>query len=72
VFKLDTNHIIDAGRVFPVCGNTFLMLNKTRFATHFEFIGDTTIHYGIFTGCDKNIPFTQTAVNFVNTKSNCC
>jgi len=72
VFKLDSSHIIDAGRVFPVCANTYLMLNKTRFAPHFEFIGDTTTHYGVFAGCDKNIPFTQKTVPIVNTKSNCC
>lgn len=56
-FKLDDHHIIETGKVFPVCGNTWLMLEKSRFAEHFEFIGNFDTHYGIFEGCGLNVPF---------------
>lgn len=58
-FVLDAHHIIDKGKVFPVCGNTDSMLRDSRFAPHFEFIGDRSKHYGIFEGCGTAIPFTQ-------------
>ncbi|NNU14753.1 methyltransferase domain-containing protein [Parvularcula sp. ZS-1/3] len=56
-FALDNHHLIQKGRVFPVCGNTFLMLKDTRFAEHFEFIGDFSTHYGIFKGCGIEMPY---------------
>ncbi len=56
-FLLDKHHRLEAGRVLPVCGNTFRMLRETRFAGHFEFYGDTTTHYGLFPGCGGGIPF---------------
>ncbi len=58
-FDLDSHHAIEAGRVFPVCGNTYRMLNETRFAAHFEFIGDFSQHFGLFAGCGTDIPFAQ-------------
>jgi len=54
---LDKHHHIETGRVFPVCGNTWRMLHETRFAPHFEFIGDFSRHYGLFEGCGAAIPF---------------
>ena len=33
------------------------MLHDTRFAPHFDFIGDMSHHYGIFDGCGKSLPF---------------
>lgn len=56
-FMLDKHHHIETGKVFPVCGNTWRMLNETRFASHFDFIGDFSRHYGIFEGCGGGIPF---------------
>lgn len=56
-FVLDKHHYIEAGRVFPVCGNTWCMLHDTRFKTHFEFIGDFSRHYGLFEGCGGGLPF---------------
>lgn len=56
-FHLDSHHAIELGRVFPVCGNTWLMLKQSRFAPHFDFIGDFSTHYGIFSGCGTNVPF---------------
>jgi len=54
---LDKHHHIEAGRVFPVCGNTWRMLHETRFAPHFEFIGDFSRHYGLFERCGAELPF---------------
>lgn len=56
-FVLDKHHRIEAGRVFPVCGNTWRMLRDSRFAPHFEFIGDFDRHYGLFAGCGGGLPF---------------
>jgi len=58
-FELDGHHLIETGKVFPVCGNTYHMLHDTRFGPHFEYIGNKTIHYGIFSGCGKSIPFSD-------------
>jgi SAM-dependent methyltransferase len=58
-FDLDAHHPIETGRVFPVCGNTFRMLQQTRFAPHFSFIGDFERHYGLFEGCGSSIPFAS-------------
>lgn len=56
-FILDEHHVIETGKMFPVCGNTYRMLNDTRFAEHFEFFGSWETHYGIFEGCGTVIPF---------------
>ena len=56
-FVLDKHHSIDTGRIFPVCGNTWRMLKDTRFAPHFEFIGNFDTHYGLFEGCGEAVPF---------------
>ena len=31
---------METGKIFPVCGNTYHMLHDTRFAPHFDFLGD--------------------------------
>jgi SAM-dependent methyltransferase len=56
-FTLDGHHVIETGKVFPVCGNTWRMLADTRFRPHFDYIGDFSRHYGIFAGCGTTIPF---------------
>ena len=58
---------MEVGKVFPVCGNTWNMLKKTRFKKHFDFIGNFDKHYGIFPGCGKGNPFTEG-----ETSENCC
>jgi SAM-dependent methyltransferase len=69
-FELDGHHLIERGKVFTVCGNTWRMLADTRFAPHFDFIGDFSTHYGIFPGCGTSIPFaTATAPA---SGSSCC
>lgn len=54
---LDKHHVIETGRVFPVCGNTWRMLYETRLREHFDFIGDFSRHYGLFAGCGGQMPF---------------
>jgi SAM-dependent methyltransferase len=56
-FELDGHHRFEAGRIMTVCGNTSLMLEKSRFARHFDFLGDRTTHFGIFPGCGTSLPF---------------
>jgi arsenite methyltransferase len=75
----DKHHWIEAGKVFPVCGNTFRMLAESRLAPHFRFIGDFNRHYGLFEGCGTAIPFTKTGLEATmsttasaNTNSSIC
>lgn len=70
-FVLDKHHDIEAGRVYPVCGNTWRMLHDTRFQSHFEFIGDFSRHFGLFEGCGAAIPF-DTDLRAANPVSACC
>ena len=62
-FVLDGHHRFETGRVFPVCGNTALMLEKSRYGRHFDVFGDTAKHFGIFPGCGTSLPFSQEARN---------
>ncbi len=62
-FRLDGHHLFETGRMATVCGNTALMLQKSRFSRHFDFFGDTTRHFGIFPGCGTNMPFTAETKN---------
>ncbi|WP_164116123.1 methyltransferase domain-containing protein [Sphingorhabdus sp. Alg239-R122] len=57
VFELDKGHMIEKGRVFPICGNSWKMLADTRFAEYFEFVGDFAVHYGVFAGCGGGMPY---------------
>jgi len=70
VFSLDNHHVIELGRIFPVCGNTYRMLAESRFAKYFDFIGDWSTHYGIFPGCGTASPFGQT--DAAATSGACC
>jgi arsenite methyltransferase len=69
-FVLDKHHDIETGRVFKVCGNTWRMLHDTRFASHFEFIGDFSRHFGLFEGCGGGLPFDRESAS--NGSSACC
>lgn len=70
-FVLDKHHDMETGRVFPVCGNTWRMLKDTRLASHFDFIGDFTRHYGLFEGCGSSLPFDQNT-SISDQRSSCC
>ena len=69
-FKLDKHHFIEAGKQFPVCGNTWRMLHDTRFINHFDFYGNFDQHFGIFPGCGMGIPFDDAATS--EPKGGCC
>ena len=70
MFFHDKHHVIDKGKVFPVCGNTYRMLNESKFKDHFKFIGTMNNHYGIFGGCGVSIPFDESVESSVETQ--CC
>lgn len=70
-FVLDKHHVIETGKVFPVCGNSWKMLAETRFARHFDFIGDFSRHFGIFAGCGTALPFDGIAAGAV-ASAGCC
>jgi SAM-dependent methyltransferase len=69
---LDRHHVLPAGKVFPVCGNTFDMLKETRFREHFAFIGDKSRHYGIFPGCGTALPFAAEQAASGTAAGACC
>ncbi len=71
-FVLDGHHLIERGKVFPVCGNTWKMLADTRFAPYFDFVGDFSSHYGIFPGCGTSIPFASEAALSATGGGSCC
>ena len=56
--RLDDHHYFPKGKIMSVCGNTYKMLNDTRYKSNFEFFGDWSTHYGIFEGCGENAPFS--------------
>lgn len=62
-YRLDKHHLIDAGRMFPVCGNSWKMLAETRLAPHFEFFGNFERHFGVFQGCGAAMPYSTTNAN---------
>ena len=71
-FLLDKHHLIEKGRHFSVCGNTYRMLNESRFAPHFEFYGSWDNHYGIFPGCGMNLPFDTENSGSSDDGGSCC
>lgn len=68
-FPLDKHHRIEAGRAFPICGNSWRMLAETRFAPYFEFIGDFSRHFGAFADCGETLPFDGSTSD---TSAGCC
>lgn len=74
LFTLDKHHSIEKGRHFLVCGNTWRMLQETRFRDHFDFYGTMNKHFGIFADCGNPIPFGDSQQNqhSSNGGGNCC
>lgn len=72
VFKVDKHHLIESGKVFPVCGNTWRMLQQTRLADHFTFVGNFNQHFGLFTGCGSSMPFVQSEQQQQEEGGACC
>jgi len=52
-----------------VCGNTAAMLQQTRFARHFQIIGDRSVHYGLF---DCGPDAVGAATEPTTTTASCC
>ncbi|WP_137702027.1 methyltransferase domain-containing protein [Marimonas lutisalis] len=71
-FALDDHHVIEAGKVFPVCGNTWKMLHDTRLRPHFDFVGNFDTHYGIFAGCGGESPFERDTAGPAAAGGSCC
>ena len=72
-FDLDDHHHFPKGKIVSVCGNTFDMLNKSRFKKDFQFFGDTSTHFGIFAGCGTAMPFNvDEAENTNGQGASCC
>ncbi len=67
---LDDHHAFPKGKIMSVCGNTYRMLNETRYASHFEFYGDWSTHFGIFEGCGGSMPFSQQDAG--SSEGSCC
>ena len=69
---------MQAGKVFPVCGNTYHMLASTRFRQHFEYVGahpheaGKSAHFGIFDGCGKSLPFASASAAGAGGQGSCC
>ncbi len=67
-FKLDKHHSFTATAATPVSGNTFAILQGSRFQQHFEFIGSRDKHLGSFDTTAAGMPFDTTT----NAKSTGC
>ncbi len=52
-FHLDDHHTFRTGMPVPICSNTASMITDTRYARHFEVIGNMNTHYGLF-DCSDN------------------
>jgi SAM-dependent methyltransferase len=70
-WALDKHHRFATGKVVSVCGNTCRMLHESRFAAHFDFLGEGSRHLGIFEGCGNSLPFNADA-NAGATGASCC
>jgi ubiquinone/menaquinone biosynthesis C-methylase UbiE len=47
-FALDAEHLFVTGQPLPVCGNTSVILQKSRLSSHFRVVGDRSVHAGPF------------------------
>lgn len=56
-FIFDKQQQFETGKPSSVCGNTWHMLQNSRFAKHFEFIGDFRHHRGLFDVYGSSMPF---------------
>ena len=69
-FVLDQSHAFDKDKPVLVCGNTALMLSKTRLSKYFEVTGDFTTHFGEFKDCSS--PNAQGNDTGNSNSSTCC
>jgi SAM-dependent methyltransferase len=71
-FTLDAHHVFETGRPARVCGNTADMLTETRFAPHFEVIGDKQTHYGAFDCADAWAVHARSSAPQSSGGGSCC
>lgn len=71
-FSLDDHHDFEKGRILSVCGNTYRMLNETRYKEHFDFYGTWDTHYGIYEGCGGAMPFSVDGTGDDCATGSCC
>ncbi|MCB9671585.1 MAG: methyltransferase domain-containing protein [Alphaproteobacteria bacterium] len=71
LFVLDDHHTFEIGRPERVCGNTAAMLRDTRFGAHFDVVGDTSVHFGVF-DCGPTMASAQYAVPTAPSGGSCC
>jgi arsenite methyltransferase len=57
VIEIDADHAFATGRAVAVSGNSWRMLQQSRFARHFAFIGDFDTHMGAFSAGAGGSPF---------------
>lgn len=70
-FILDKDHKMEQGKIVSVSGNTFKMLQNTRFAAHFEFFGTFDQHFGAFPRPGaRRLPFSTKSSG--SAKGGCC
>lgn len=67
-FALDSQNTFTKGDNVAVSGNTWRMLQSTRFNPHFEFTGGWSDHRGIFVSADTKMPFSSDATE----TGSCC
>lgn len=71
-WALDHDHHFDTGRVQAVCRNTARMLSESRFAPHFEVLGEGTTHYGLFEDCNTSGVQVSCNCEVSSTGGACC
>ena len=71
LFVLDDHHWFETNRPERICRNTAKMLSETRFAEHFEVIGDTSTHYGEYP-CGGTMAYDQYATEEDQKVGSCC
>ncbi|MGR8930475.1 MAG: methyltransferase domain-containing protein [Gammaproteobacteria bacterium] len=60
-FELDNHHYFESGRPLRVCGNTADMIARSRYAEHFQVLGDKSRHFGLFDCGPSRSPDTSKA-----------
>ncbi len=69
-FELDNKHIFEKGRPERICGNTALMISKTRLAKYFDVSGNFDEHFGLFEDCGTAVFRNNT--NSTSSDCGCC
>jgi len=70
-FQLDGGHRFSTGKIYSVCGNTYLMLAATRFNGHFDFWGDFSSHFGMYPECGT-VPMKAVSVPTASSVGESC